>query len=214
MSTSRPVFARGYSRLRPVMDSNGLADHRRELVAGLTGRVLEVGCGDGGNFAHYPPQVTSVVAVEPEPFLRARARRLAASAPVPVEVVEGRAERLPVADAGVDAAVVSLVLCSVAHPPAALAELYRVLRPEGQLRFLEHVAADRGGLRVVQRALDRTVWPLLVGGCHCSRDTQAAITASGFDIERVRRLRFPDSRFPTPTSPHILGSARRPASAV
>ena len=193
------------------MDRSGLAEHRGDLVAGLTGRVLEVGCGDGGNFAHYPPQVTWVVAVEPERFLRACARRLAASAPTVVEVVEGRAERLPVADASVDAAVVSLVLCSVTEPAVALAELYRVVRPGGQLRFLEHVAADTNGLRIVQRALDRTVWPLLVGGCHCSRDTQASITASGFQLERVRHLRFPDSRFPTPTSPHILGVARRPA---
>lgn len=205
--TSRPIFARFYSRFRPTMDREGLYELRRDLLAGLTGRVIEVGCGDGGNFGVYPAEVSSVLAVEPERYLRARASELAAASPVPVEVVSGSADALPGEDGAFDAAVVSLVLCSVPDQMHALAEIARVLKPGGQLRFLEHVAASGGRLRSVQRFLDATIWPFFVGGCHCARDTEAAIQASGFTVESLRSLRFPDQRCSTPTVPHILGIA-------
>lgn len=201
-----PLFARMYARVRPTLDQAGAADHRRRLLAGAAGRVIEVGAGDGGNFAHYPPEVTHVLAVEPEPFLRTQAVRQAAGAPVPVEVVEGTADRLPVADSSVDVVVVSLVLCSVPDQAAALAEARRVLRPGGALRFYEHVAADSGRLATVQRLADATLWPLFVGGCHTHRDTTTAITAAGFDIEELDRFVFPPDRI-TPAGPHVLGRA-------
>jgi SAM-dependent methyltransferase len=204
-----PVFARAYARLRPVIDRQGAEDHRRRLLAGLTGRVLEIGAGDGGNFAFYPATVTGVVAVEPEPYLRARATRQAAGAPVPVEVVDGVAERVPLGDGSVDGVVASLVLCSVPDQPAALAELHRVLRPGGELRFFEHVAADTPGLRRVQAVADRTLWPLLLGGCHTGRDTVAAIGTAGFAVEEVERFRFPPGGPPAPSTPHVLGRASR-----
>ena len=172
--------------------------------------MIEVGAGNGLNFAHYPPQVTRVLAVEPEPFLRALAAASVAGAPVPVDVVDGTAEKLPVNDAGFDAAVVSLVLCSVGDPHAALAEVHRVIRPGGELRFLEHVAADTPSLQRIQRLLDATVWPRLGGGCHACRDSVTAIRDAGFSIERVDHFRFPETRLPFPTSPHVVGVARRP----
>src|SRR5918998_6700916 len=95
---SHPIFARVYERLSVSMDEAGVAEHRRDLVAGLSGRVIEVGAGNGLQFAHYPPAVTEVVAVEPEPRLRASAVRAAAQAPVPVRVVDALAEDLPGAD--------------------------------------------------------------------------------------------------------------------
>ncbi|MFD7155044.1 class I SAM-dependent methyltransferase [Kribbella sp. NPDC059898] len=204
---NRPFFARMYARVRPTLDQAGAADHRRRLLAGTTGRVIEVGAGDGGNFAHYPPEVTHVLAVEPEPFLRAHALHQASTAPVPVEVVEGTADHLPAPDASADVVVVSLVLCSVPDQQAALAEARRVLRPGGELRFYEHVAAEPGRLATVQRIADATLWPLLVGGCHTHRDTAAAITAAGFAIEELDRFQFPPDRV-TPAGPHILGRAR------
>ena len=204
-----PLFARVYSRLRPGIDRQGALAHRRRLLAGLSGRVLEVGAGDGGNFAHYPPEVTGVVAVEPEPYLRAQATRRAMEAPVPIEVVDGVADRLPVDDGAVDAVVVSLVLCSVPDQAAALAELHRALRPGGELRFFEHVAADTPGLLRVQAVVDRTLWPLLCGGCHTGRDTVAAIGAAGFAVEEVDRFRFPPDGPAAPATPHALGRARR-----
>lgn len=210
-SISHPIFARCYALVSPAME-RGVAEHRRRLLAGLSGRVIDVGAGTGANFAHYPPTVGSVLAVEPEPYLRGIAQEHAKRAPVRVEVVDGLAERLPADDASFDAAVVSLVLCSVADQRAAVAELHRVLRPGGQLRFFEHVRADTPGLERVQRLLDATVWPRIAGGCHTGRDTAAAIEQAGFAISRIDRLRFPDAPVPFPTSPHILGVASRPAS--
>ena len=198
-----------YTRLRPAMDRQGAAEHRQRLLAGLTGRVVEVGAGDGGNFGCYPAGVTGVVAVEPEPYLRERATEAAATAPVPVEVVDGVADRLPLDDASVDAAVASLVLCSVPDQPAALAELRRVLRPGGELRFYEHVAADTTGLRRLQAVADRTLWPLVLAGCHTGRDTVAAIGAAGFEVEELDRFRFPEGARASPAAPHVLGRARR-----
>jgi ubiquinone/menaquinone biosynthesis C-methylase UbiE len=179
------------------------------LLAGVAGRVVEVGAGDGGNFRHYPPGVTGVLAVEPEPYLRAQAEQQAASTPVAVQVVDGTADSLPAADGSADVVVVSLVLCSVPDQGTALAEARRVLRPGGELRFYEHVAAEPGTrLATVQKVADATLWPLFVGGCHTHRDTPAAITAAGFEIEHLEEFRFPPDRV-TPASPHVLGSARR-----
>jgi ubiquinone/menaquinone biosynthesis C-methylase UbiE len=206
-----PIFARVYARISPAMDAQGAVDHRRALLAGLAGRILEVGAGNGLNFAHYPPAVTEVLAVEPEPYLRGLAQVAAGQAPVPVRVVDGTADALPVADASMDAAVASLVLCSVPDQARALGELYRVMRPGGELRFFEHVQADTAGLARVQRLAD-LVWPTLLGGCHTSRDTLAAITNAGFQITSIQRFRFPEGR-PQPAAPHILGVAHRPISA-
>jgi ubiquinone/menaquinone biosynthesis C-methylase UbiE len=186
-----------------------MADHRRALLAGLEGRVLEVGAGNGLNFAHYPTGVTSVLAVEPEARLREAALENAARVPIPIEVVAGVADHLPVEDESVDAVVYSLVLCSVPDLASALREGHRVLNPGGQLRFLEHVVSESAGLRRTQKVLDATVWPTLGAGCHCARDTSAAIESAGFTIEDLERMRFPEMRFALPTSPHILGRAKR-----
>jgi hypothetical protein len=170
-AVSHPVFARVYERLSVMMDRAGGAEHRHGLVAGLHGRVIEVGAGNGRTFAHYPPQVTEVVAVEPEPRLRAAALA------------------------------------------AALAEIARVLRTGGQLRFFEHVAADTpGAMRRAQRVADATVWPRLFGGCRTGRDTIAAITVAGFVVEELHRFRFSSTGPASPAAPHVRGCATRPAT--
>jgi ubiquinone/menaquinone biosynthesis C-methylase UbiE len=139
---NHPLFARAYSRMS-TGESDEQVAHRRETLAGLSGRVLELGAGNGRNFAFYPPEVSEVVAVEPEPYMRERAHEAAAQATARVEVVDAVADALPFPDAGFDAAVASLVLCSVPDQPTALAELRRVIRPGGELRFYEHVHAER-----------------------------------------------------------------------
>jgi ubiquinone/menaquinone biosynthesis C-methylase UbiE len=186
-----------------------VGQHRRRLLAGLAGRVIEIGAGNGLNFPHYPPEVTQVYAVEPEPYLRKLATERAADTPTNVELADGVADRLPAPDGSFDAAVLSLVLCSVLDQAAALAEVRRVLRPGGELRFFEHVRAASTGLRRVQRVLDATFWSWVAGGCHLSHDTAAAIETAGFTIESIERLRVPDTRIAQPASPHVLGVARR-----
>jgi ubiquinone/menaquinone biosynthesis C-methylase UbiE len=201
----RPVFARCYARVAHLMDAE-IGDHRRRLLAGLTGRVLEVGAGHGLNFPHYPATVTEVLAVEPEPYLRRLALAAARQAPISIRVVDGTAEALPAPDRAVDAVVTSLVLCTVADPDQALAETRRVLRPGGRLRFYEHVRAQDPRLARWQDRLERP-WGWLVGGCHPNRDTVATITAAGLQV--VQLDRFDLQTMPPLARPHVLGVAER-----
>jgi ubiquinone/menaquinone biosynthesis C-methylase UbiE len=207
---SRPVFSRFYANVAgPALEKAGMSEYRKRLLAGLSGEVIEIGAGNGLNFQHYPAEVKRVLAVEPEPRLRALAEDKARAIPLDIEVAEGRAERLPAQDASFGAAVVCLTLCSVADQAAALAEIHRVLRPGGQLRFFEHVRAESAFMRSVQRVADATFWPLLCGGCHTGRDTQAAITAAGFTTTQAEKFDFPATRLPFPAATHVLGTAKR-----
>lgn len=210
-STSRPpghpLFARLWAAASPRLDEQGGGAITDRLLGGLEGRVVEVGAGAGRLFGHYPASVVEVVAVEPEPYLRGRARAAARAAAVPVAVVDGTARALPLSDDSCQAAVASLVLCSVDDQAAALAELHRVLAPGGVLRFFEHVVATGRWHHRLQRALDATVWPRLGAGCHTARDTLAAVERAGFTLGDVERFHFPGGRMPVPTSPHVLGEA-------
>jgi SAM-dependent methyltransferase len=203
---SHPIFARVFHRMMRPGEGEAIVACRREMLAGVAGDVVEVGAGDGANFALYPPAVRGVTAVEPEPYLRACAASPAAAAPVPVAVHAGRDDRLPVADASADAVVFSLVLCSVADPAAALAEARRVLRPTGELRLFEHVIADHPLGRAVQRGAQATVWPRLCGNCHPARDTLAAIRAASFDTAALRRFTLRPGGL-SPPMPVIVGRA-------
>ena len=206
MPHSHPIFARAFHCISPLMEREH-SPHRDELLAALSGRVLEIGVGNGANFAHYPATVEEAVALEPEPYLRERAARAAATAPVPVQLRDAVAEHLPLDDDSVDAAVASIVFCTVADPGLAIAEIRRVLRPGGELRFFEHVRSDDPRKARVQRSLDRPrLWPRLAAGCHCSRDTVAALEAAGLRIERIRRFDVGPSWLHT--NPHVLGRAR------
>lgn len=206
-SHRHPLFARVYPRISHTAEQRGAAEHRQKLLAGLEGRVIEVGSGHGLNFPYYPPSVVEVVAVEPEPHLRKLARQAAASASVAVTVTEGAAEDLPFGEGEFDAAVASLVLCSVADQQVALAQMARVLRSGGQLRYYEHVVSRQPLAARVQRLLDATFYPPIAGGCHAARDTGQAIRQAGFQIEREERIAFKPGAM-MPAVPHILGMAR------
>jgi SAM-dependent methyltransferase len=201
-----PFFARLWTTLS-AREPEAVTRLRRENLAGLTGRVLEVGAGTGTNFAFYPDTVEQVVAIEPEVRLAAVAREAAAVAPVFVtvsgETVEGMADSGPF-----DAVVCSLVLCSIGEPEDVLRQLYSRLRPGGELRYLEHVASPgvRGGL---QRVADATVWPRLLGNCHTHRDTEQSIRSAGFEIAVARREWTLPTWVPLPVSEFAVGRAVR-----
>lgn len=204
-----PIFARMYARMAEQFEAKGGAQHREEMLEGAAGRVIEVGAGTGLNFHHYPSTVTEVVAVEPESFLRAKAEDAARSAPVPVRVVSGTADALPVDDESFDVAVASLVLCSVPDQASALAEIRRVLKPGGELRFYEHVRSQNPRFARRQRRVDY-IWPRAAGGCHTGRATGEAIEHAGFVIETKRDFTFRPSLLTIFVSPHVIGVAHKP----
>lgn len=206
---ARPRFARMYLRSAASAEKRGASDHRRRLLEGLRGTVVEIGAGHGLNFPHYPPEVSEVIAIEPEPTLRSQAETAAESASARIRVLAGVADELPLADASADAVVASLVLCSVPNQQHALAEIRRVVRPDGELRFYEHVVPRCQPKRLLLQVIDRSgIWPTIAGGCHPARDTTEAIMQAGFDIEEIERFGFSAQRF-EPLIPHILGIARR-----
>ena len=206
MAKADPAFASLYQRLSVRADARGAAEHRAELLRPATGRVLEIGCGYGLNFRHYPAAVSSVVAVEPEPTLRAVATVAAQAAPVPIEIVATSATSLPLSHASVDTAVASLVLCSVDDVAETLAEVRRVLRPYGQLLFYEHVSSPKKLVRRIQHQI--TPYTRRYGGnCHPNRNTARAISEAGFVIENMRAFNFRPAWYAFPMAPHILGRA-------
>jgi len=204
---NNPLFARFFNRFAAKDRGRGEDALRRELLAGLSGRVVEVGAGNGINFAHLPQTVSELVAVEPEPYLRSQAERAVGDAAVPVRVVDGTADALPLEDGSADAVVVAGVLCSVPDQEAALAEFRRVLRPGGTLRFYEHVRSTRPRFARYQDVVG-VVWRRLMGGCEPNRDTLPVIERSGFRVERYRRFAFPEGARAYPVAPRILGEAR------
>ena len=208
---SHPIWSRFLARFMGDIEEKGNADYRRENLAGVQGRVLELGAGTGLNFAHYPPEVTELVASEPEPYMRERGEKAAAEAPIPVTVVDWPAEALDAPDGSFDVGVACLVLCCVRDQRRALEELYRVIRPGGELRYYEHVRADTPGLARVQRTADGIRLSKLLGNEHFARRTEQAIRDAGFEVEQERRFRFQPSALDFISASHVLGVARRPS---
>jgi SAM-dependent methyltransferase len=207
-TVDHPFFARIWPAIA-AHETEQMRASRRENLAGLAGRVLEVGAGTGTNFAFYPDSVEHVVAIEPELRLVGLARAAAAGAAVPIEVTNRTVESFS-ADEPFDAVVCSLVLCSVAEPESVLRQLFSLLRPGGELRYLEHVAS--GGIRGrFQQLVDATIWPRLAGNCHTHRHTEQAIRAAGFDVDKTRTEQAFPAWVPLPASEFVLGRARRPA---
>ncbi len=200
------VFAWVYARVAPRQDARGTAEHRRRLLSVARGRVVEVGAGTGLNLRHYPPGVGEVLALEPDPHMFRRLVDAMPTASVPVSLKRAPAEPLELGAGSADTVVMSLVLCSVPDPAAALDEARRVLVPGGRLLFFEHVRASDARLA---RRQDRFEWPWgrVSGGCHPNRDTVATIVAAGFDIETIDRW---DERGAALARPHVLGWATRP----
>ena len=179
------LMAAVYDRFMKVSEEACLGKWRAELLADLSGEVLEVGAGTGSTLSLYPKAVTRLVLAEPDPHMRRRLREK--PRPAGVEVSDASLEKLPFDDQSFDAVVCSLVLCSVRDQKAALAEIARVLRPGGRLVFLEHVAADGKPDRLKWQGRIEPVWKHLMDNCHLTRRTEAAIAAAGLHIERIQR---------------------------
>jgi ubiquinone/menaquinone biosynthesis C-methylase UbiE len=200
------VYARCYDRFMDRIDLAGAAEHRRRLVEEAGGEVLEIGAGTGKNLPLYR---AAVLVVALEPAMRARALDAVLEARIPVEVVEGDAMALPFRDTSFDTVVFSLVLCTVPDMERVLAEVRRVLRPVGTLRFYEHVRAADPHLARWQDRLERP-WGWIGRGCHPNRNTAAAVAVAGFGVVSLEEFDFPD--MPRIVRPHVIGIAERPAA--
>jgi ubiquinone/menaquinone biosynthesis C-methylase UbiE len=204
------LFARFYDRVMATTEEAGLSARRRQLLAGVSGRVVEIGAGTGANLPHYPETVVELVLVEPEAAMRAQlARRLrgdaaAGQAARRASILAAGAESIPLADGSFDCAVSTLALCTVEDQARALAELARVLRPGGRLVFIEHVRAQEPRLQRWQDRL-QPLWRRPGRGCRLNRDTLAAIEAAGFRVVTLERGAMPKA--PAIVRPMIAGAA-------
>jgi len=160
--------------------SHAILEERQRWVPRAHGDVLELGVGSGLNLAFYDAaKVHKVTGIDPSAPLLARAAARISDAPVPVDLVRGRAEDLPFPDRAFDSAVVTYSLCSVDDPARVLAEVRRVLRPGGELVFVEHGLARDAGTRRWQRWLT-PLWRRVGGGCHLDRDMTAILRDAGY----------------------------------
>jgi ubiquinone/menaquinone biosynthesis C-methylase UbiE len=200
----RRLFAAMYEKVGKGSEDAGLREERRQLLAGAEGATIEIGAGTGLNVPLYPGRVTRLVLTEPDRHMRVRLGRRVAEDRPGAELVDAPAEQLPFPDASFDTAVVTLVLCSVPDQQNALQEIARVVKPGGKLLFLEHVRSDDEN---VARSQDRMRPLYNVFGCNPNRSTLAAIEASVFTVEDVRRGEVPKA--PKVERPMIVGTARR-----
>jgi ubiquinone/menaquinone biosynthesis C-methylase UbiE len=176
------VFAALYDRIMRRGEERSMGRRRAELVANARGRTLEIGAGTGANIPHYPDAVQELILAEPfEPMRRRLERKLGVSGK-PASTLDASAEAIPLEDESVDTVVSTLVLCTVDFPDLALAEVSRVLRPDGQLLFIEHVRSHSPRVARWQDRLE-TPWRHFGAGCRCNRDTIASIAAAGFSIQ-------------------------------
>ena len=200
------VFAALYDRFVIAgPEKAGLRKMRAGLLAAARGRVLELGAGTGLNLAHYRDAVTELVLTEPDPHMAKRLRSRAASIPIPSEVVEAGAERIPFEDRSFDTVVATLVLCTVDDPDRAAAEAARLLKPDGRLLLIEHVRADDPRRARWQDRFERP-WGWLGAGCHPNRNTIATLSAR-FDVSELSPDQMPGAAPPI-VKPLIRGSAR------
>jgi len=203
-----PFFARVWMWMASH-EPESVKQLRRENLAGLSGRVLEVGAGTGTNFELYPDTVTEVVAVEPEHRLAVQAQQAAAAAAVRVTVSTDTVEQFADAEP-FDAAVCSLVLCSVDNPDQVVRQLLSLLKPGGELRYFEHVASSGARARL-QKFADATLWPRMAGNCHTHRHTEQTIVDAGFTVSGARREWMVPAWVPVPTSEVAIGRAVKPS---
>ena len=208
MGVWNKVFAAGYDRFMAGSERDTFAPHRRALLVGATGDVIEIGGGTGANLQMYDGALRNLTVTEPErPMIGRLQRKIDAQRPG-TNLLQATAEALPFEDDSFDTAVSTLVLCTVDDQARALSELRRVLRPGGRLLFMEHVRADDERLARWQDRL-QPLQGRIACGCHCNRPTLDGIRAAGFEVTRLERDEI--AHAPPIVRPLIVGVAENPA---
>lgn len=198
------MFTQIYRLVARAEESGAVGRARSQVSAELHGRLLIIGLGPAEDLHHLPAAVTEVVGIEPSASMRRVAQSAISRSPIPVEVVDAVGESLPLPDNSVDSVLFAYVLCSVDDPRMVVSEALRVLRPEGTIAVLEHVAASGGWMRRAQR-LASPVWPLIAGGCRCDRDTRAVLGDAGLDLSGLQDTVLTNV---PPVAPALVGTIR------
>jgi SAM-dependent methyltransferase len=197
------IFALLYDPFLWLSEIAGMRSRRSALVSNARGCVVEIGAGTGLNIAQYPDGITELVLTEPDAAMRQKLARRLQRHKRAARIVDAPAERLPLADASVDTVVSTLVLCTVADPERTLSEIARVLRPDGQLLFIEHVRASSRFLAACQDYLLEP-WRRFACGCCCNRPTVELMRACGFEVAADE---FVWRGMPTIVHPLVVGRA-------
>jgi SAM-dependent methyltransferase len=205
------VFAAVYEPFLWVGERAGLREHRMELLKRSTGCTIEIGAGTGLNLPHYPEHLNELVLLEPDAAMRRRLAKKSARSRSPAQLIDAPAERLPFPDGSIDTVVSTFVLCTVDAPDLALQEIVRVLKPDGQLLFIEHVRSDSPRLARWQDRLAKP-WRRFARGCRCNRATSELMLACGFDLEHLDDASW--RAMPPIVRPLIIGRARRTSAAT
>jgi len=198
---SHPHLATNYERLLALPEQLLLGRLRRTVVGPAVGQVLEIGAGTGANLCYYNNSVEQVTLTEPDPYMLWQAAEKARGLNHRLQLVQCPAEKLPFADHAFDTVVVTLVLCTVMDQAATFAELQRVLKPGGTVRFLEHVRSTSAWAAQLQDRLT-PLWRRCAAGCHLNRSTAEMMQAAGFNIVQLQRKSLP-------LLPLIFGVAQR-----
>ena len=191
------------------MRNRELLAYRKRVLGGAGGRVLEIGIGSGLNLPYYGSGVQEILGLEPAPRLIAMARRAGARAALPFSIIEGSAESIPLERASVDTVVTTWTLCTIPGVERALKEMQRVMKPGGQLLFVEHGLAPEATVRKWQNRLN-PIWKRVGGGCHLNRPIRALIEAAGFHLTHIDTGYMP--RGPKPMVYMYEGRARLQAA--
>jgi len=200
------VFAAVYDPFLWLGERAGARALRQDILAGARGCTVDLGSGTGLNLPHYPNELDELVLAEPDPAMRSRLEKRLSRSNAPARLIDAPAERLPLDDGSVDTIVSTFVLCTVDDPELALREVRRVLRPGGQLLFIEHVRSESPRLAAWQRRLAGP-WRSFARGCRCDRRTADLIAASGLTLDVVQQGTW--RAMPPIVRPLIAGRARK-----